>query len=126
MFGRRRPSRLSRVRPTTVSGRGAMRVFIASENEAINLRIQTHFSRKGHECVWANLSSPEKVAEQLVATNPSFSVVVLPPAPDRAFAVLQTVRGVARMRMLAVGPATDAQLILRTLREGCDQYADEN
>lgn len=103
-----------------------MRVFIASENEAVNARIQNHLTRKGHDCIWAPLGSAESAAVQLTETNPSFSVFVLAPAPERTLSILGAVRGVAQMRRLAVGPATDAQLILRSLREGCDQYADES
>jgi pilus assembly protein CpaE len=102
-----------------------MRVFIASENEAVNARIRQHLSRKGHECVWADLSSPQKVAAQLVEANPSFSVFVLSPNPDRILPALETARGAAQMRSLAIGPATDPQLILRSLRAGCDHYGDE-
>ena len=58
-----------------------MRVFIASENEAVNAKIQSFLVRKGHDCIWANLSAPDKVAGQLIEANPSFSIVVLSPEP---------------------------------------------
>ena len=102
-----------------------MRVFIAGENETINSRIQNHLTRKGHDCIWADMAMPDQVATQLTESNASFSVFILSPAPERTLVILESVRSLGQMRRLAIGPATDPQLILRTLREGCDQYADE-
>ncbi len=102
-----------------------MRVFVASENETLNAKIQSHLARKGHDCTFADLNSPDTAAAALTESNPSFAVFVLSPEPEKALAILEALRGVAHMRRLAIGPATDAQLILRSLHEGCDQYADE-
>lgn len=103
-----------------------MRVFIASENESINAKIQNFMDRKGHECVWADHANAERAATLLMEANPTFAIVVLSPAPDRAFATLHAIRGLGQIRTLTMGPATDPQLILRALREGSDRYADES
>ncbi len=52
-------------------------------------------------------------------------VLVAPDAPDRALDVIQRLRRTDVKHLLAVGPATDPKLILKTLQVGADLFLDE-
>src|SRR5262249_55236769 len=56
---------------------------------------------------------------------PEVLVVLLPPDPEAGLAALREIRSLYPGRVLVVGPAVDAQLILRAQRGGADQYLDQ-
>jgi pilus assembly protein CpaE len=57
--------------------------------------------------------------------RPDLLVVVLSPNTERTLACLGALRSLAQTRILAIGPAGDSRLVLRALRAGASDYADE-
>jgi pilus assembly protein CpaE len=65
------------------------------------------------------------MADRAVHVNPGLVIVLLPNDVQRAYSVMREVSGVLSVHVLAVGPADDPQLILRTLHEGgAHEYLD--
>jgi pilus assembly protein CpaE len=104
-----------------------MRAFIVSDNESVTGNVRTTLLREGHACPLANCVSldaalaapPATVARDVI-------VVVLSPEPERVLGCLGALRSLTRSRIVAVGPAKDARLVLRTLRAGAADFADED
>jgi pilus assembly protein CpaE len=73
----------------------------------------------------ANVLPLESAPHYLGRAEADLVIFLLSPALERSLAVLGEVRGQTRARVLALGPATDPKLILRSLRNGADEYLDE-
>lgn len=67
----------------------------------------------------------EQAKQQLTRLKPDLVVLVLSPNPDAALSLPAELRGLVQGRILAVGPASDTRLVLRSLRSGADDYVDE-
>src|SRR6516164_4702602 len=102
-----------------------MRVFIVSDHEPSSIKVREALLREGHDCPVAHVLSLDLARAQLTEVRPEMVVLVLSPDVQHALSALRDLRSLVPGRMLAVGPAVESQLILRTLREGADQYLDE-
>lgn len=118
-----------------------MRCFVASDDAAMASQARELLVQFGHDCPVSNIFRLDQVRAALdaevraapspptraTAANalPDVVLVVLPPQPETAMAVLQDLRRRAVPCILAVGPATDTKLVLRALREGAAEYLDQ-
>lgn len=103
-----------------------MSVLLVSENEAITSLIRELSTRAGLKCPPSCVVSPDVAATHVSKHRLDLIVVVLSPAPSRNVLVLRQLRNRSQAYIIAVGPIDDSKLILRSLREGADEFLDEN
>jgi len=97
-----------------------MRVCIASEQEATSGKISQILLGEGQDVEVL----PFAAIHQLARNGAEVVVVVLSGTLERALSVLDEARRLTQAKIIAVGPATDSKLVLRTLRAGADDYVD--
>ena len=103
-----------------------MRILIASDSEQLAQRIQAMLTRNGLPCPDGHVVSLEAAADRAGRVVPELLLVVLPSDPATGLEALrEACSTVPNAYCLVVGPTTDAQVILQTLREGADEYLDE-
>jgi pilus assembly protein CpaE len=117
-----------------------MRCFVASDDIMTANQVGELLIQLGHDCPVSRLLRLDQIVpaidasaraaavpSQAAAGNgaPEIIVVVLSPDPERGLKVVKELRGRIGIGILAVGPATDAKLVLRALREGASEYLDQ-
>ena len=102
-----------------------MRAFVVSDNETATVQVRQVLQRAGLECPAAQVVSLEHAPARLAQAAAELTVLVLSPDPDRALAVLGELSVSPQHQVLAIGPAADSKLILRTVRAGAHEYLDE-
>jgi pilus assembly protein CpaE len=117
-----------------------MRCFVASDDAAIANQVGELLIQLGHDCPAARLLRLNQIAPAIDAlarpaiapsksaagaSAPEIVVVVLSPDPQRALTVVKELKGRVGTAILAVGPATDAKLVMRAIREGAAEYLDQ-
>ena len=104
-----------------------MQVLIASNDEQAAGRVRKQLTLHGLPCPLGHIVPLESAADRAARLGPELLVFVLPPDANSGLAALGDARNAVRnASVLVVGPTTDAQLILRTLHGGADEYLDEN
>ena len=102
-----------------------MSIFLASDNDSITLRIRELLLQEGINTPTSSVVPLDMAPLQVAKARPELIVVVLSPDPERAIQTVRQLRARSQGYMLAVGPIPDSKLILRTIREGADEYLDE-
>lgn len=102
-----------------------MRAFIVSDLETVGASVRQGLLRLGYDCPSTHVISLDMAAHYFGRINPDLIVAALGPDLDRGLAMLSELRPQTKAPVLAVGPATDAKFVLRTLRGGADEYLDE-
>jgi pilus assembly protein CpaE len=102
-----------------------MRTLIVSNDLTINSTLREILVREGYECLISSLPPREPPNDDQAGATAELLIVVLSPEPELALAFLRQARQEQKRPILAVGPADDAKLILRVLREGATQYLDQ-
>jgi pilus assembly protein CpaE len=103
-----------------------MRILIASDNERVTADIRTSLSRHGFECPAGHTVTLEDVAHRASRLVPDLLLLALSGNSQVGLEAVREIRGnMPGAYLLAVGPAVDAQLILKTLQEGADEFLDE-
>jgi pilus assembly protein CpaE len=102
-----------------------MPAFIVAENASTASRISEVLKFGGHDCPSSHVMPIDGAAGRL-GREPAIDLVVVALSPDieRGLGMLALVSRVAPGKVLAVGPASDARLVLRALRGGADDYVD--
>jgi pilus assembly protein CpaE len=104
-----------------------MRAFIVSDNEALTARVRQALVQEGHSCPAGHqVSLDAALATGLANASPELLVVVLSPNPERVLSCLGTLRTMTQAPLLLVGPTADSRMVLRALRAGGADYADED
>lgn len=101
-----------------------MQTFVISDDDPIAHRARQVLLRGGLDCPPSNVIALDLAVVHLVHEHPELVLFVLPPAPERALALLPDLRARTKARLLVIGPTTDAKLVLRALRSGADDYVD--
>jgi pilus assembly protein CpaE len=101
-----------------------MHAVVMSEDRSLGSRLQELLFRHGYACQPSDVVSFEYAMGRLIETRPELVAIALSPDVEKALAMVRNVRGFDHTRIIAIGPGTDASLILRTLRAGADQYGD--
>ena len=99
--------------------------LIAGDDKTVCQRIREFLLRNGLECPAAHLVSLEVAADRAGRLTPDLVVLLIGQDHEQALAVLRGVNRGAPCYLLAIGPAADPKLILRTMQEGADEYLDE-
>jgi pilus assembly protein CpaE len=102
-----------------------MQAFIVSDHESTSARVRQILLRQGYDCPSGHLLSLDLAAEHLARASADLVVLVLSPDPARGLAALAGLRLQSQTRVVALGPVADARLVVRTLRAGARDYADE-
>lgn len=103
-----------------------MGTFIASDHDAITLRVRELLLRDGLSCPASRIESIEMASGQLGKLRSELIIVVLSPDIERSLPVVRQLRGRSQGYLLAIGPIDDSTLILRAIREGADEYLNED
>jgi pilus assembly protein CpaE len=102
-----------------------MRVAIVSDQDIMASKAREGLLRAGHYCPAENIYRLDDAVNRLSQARPELVLFCLSPTPDRALEVLAQFRQVVAAPVLAIGPAKDPQLILRTLRGGANDFVEE-
>jgi pilus assembly protein CpaE len=102
-----------------------MQAVIVSDHEPTTVRARQVLLREGQDCPAANVVSLKLAADHLVQLRPDLLVFVLSPGLEQSLPVLKQLRMQSPARIVAVGPANNAQLILKALHAGASDYVDE-
>jgi pilus assembly protein CpaE len=102
-----------------------MQAYIVSNLSTATNSIREVLVREGHDCPANHLLSLEDAANRLAQSSPEMILVVLSPDADAALAALTQFHHVCKAPILAIGPASDSRLVLRTLRNGAADFIDE-
>jgi pilus assembly protein CpaE len=109
--------------PTPLS---PIRALVASDDQELADEIGALLLENHPDCSAHCVSPIELVADRAAHVNPGLVIVALPSDAPRAYRVMREVSQALSSQVLAIGPADDPQLILRTLHEGgADEYLDQ-
>ena len=103
-----------------------MRVLIASDDLRTAQRVREVLQQNGLDCPPGHIVPLDATADRSGRLLPELLVFVLPPEPAAALPALRETRTVVPgARTLVVGPAGDPKLILETLKQGADEFLDQ-
>jgi pilus assembly protein CpaE len=103
-----------------------MRVIIASDDRSMASRIRVVLRQRSLDCPEGHLVSLDSAADRAGVICPDLGILVMPADTTRGLDVLgETHNTMPRMRTLVFGPASDAKLILETLKRGAHEYLDQ-
>jgi pilus assembly protein CpaE len=103
-----------------------MRVLIASDDPRTAQRVREGLQRNGQECPPGHIVPLDVTADRSGQLLPELVVFVLPPEPLAGLQALRDTRTlVPNTRALVVGPAGDPKLILEALKQGADEFLDQ-
>jgi pilus assembly protein CpaE len=102
-----------------------MRAAIVSDNDLLTGSVRQALLRGGHDCPASNVYHLTDAVNRLSQARPDLILACLSPDPVRALAVIAQLRHLVAVPVLAIGPAKDPQLILRTLRTGASDFVEE-
>ena len=102
-----------------------MPAFIVADPGSTATRIRDVLNFGGLDCPSSHVLAVDDAAGRL-EREPVVDLVVLALSadPDRGLSLLPTLKRVAGRKVLAVGPAADAKLVLKALRCGAEDYID--
>lgn len=89
-----------------------MLAYIVSHQEDIALTIRKLLVKEGLDCPADNIVRLDSASDRLSGEKPDLVVMVLGSEPTHALDVMSGLR-VAPARVLAVGPASDAKMLIR-------------
>jgi pilus assembly protein CpaE len=106
-------------------------IYVIGDDEAAGNRLREILHREGEEIPAARMIRLDQALARLTRETPELVFVTFPTDPERALAALSFIEAFGKSDaragafVLAVGPASDAKLVLRALRGGIDDYLDE-
>ena len=103
-----------------------MFVSLITDDERIGGRVRHILLQEGVACPASQIVPVDLAIDRLAQVEADLVVFVLGDEPEHALAVLSRLQMKNPGRVLAVGPASDPKLLLRTLRAGADDYADQD
>jgi pilus assembly protein CpaE len=102
-----------------------MRTLIVGDNDVMVAKARTIVARSGLECRSPDVVPLQSAADSASGVRSALIVLIMSGDPQRAMEVLRDIHTIAESTIVAVGPASDPQFILRALREGAHEYLDE-
>lgn len=101
-----------------------MRVLIAGKSESQRTLIQEALTNCASGCQIISSCDLSKFPEQVSQYRPEVAIVDLTTGVDEALNSISEAQEAYPARTIAIGPSSDAKLILRTLNHGVDRYVD--
>ncbi len=103
----------------------SLRILIASDDEQTGQRLCELLERHALECPASRVVSLDVAADRASRLIPELILFVLSDDPMPGLKALrETQRTLSNAHILAVGPATDAKLVLKALHVGAAEYLD--
>ena len=110
-----------------------MRALVASDDSAVATQLREGLKQMGHDCpasLVVSLQAAPSTLSQLVgggnaAAVPELLFVVVSADVERSIGTLRALRSQSLGQVFAIGPATDPKLVLRIMREGADEFLDQ-
>jgi pilus assembly protein CpaE len=103
-----------------------MHALLISDDDQAAARARQVLLQAGLECPIENVVSLALATFHLMHAKPELVVMILPSEARRGLTVLGDFRAKTQAHVLVIGPASDAKLVLGTLRAGADDYVDES
>jgi pilus assembly protein CpaE len=101
-----------------------MKVLLASNSEAIATAVVDVLGNNKNGCTSLFRCSIEQSPERVAQYRPDAVVVEVGSQLEATWEALREVQETLSVRVLAIGPSTNAQVILQTLNEGAYKYID--
>jgi pilus assembly protein CpaE len=101
-----------------------MKVLLASNTEAITQAVVDTLGNSKNGCTELFRCSIEQSPERVAQYRPDAVVVEVGSQPEATWEALREVQETLAVRVLAIGPSTNAQVILQALHEGAYKYID--
>lgn len=102
-----------------------MSAFIVSDHDATSSRIRDVLTFAGRQCPSSHVLGLDEATVRLSRESQvELLVVALNPDRERGLAILAILARSTTGKVLAVGPTTDAKLVLHALRSGAVDYVD--
>ncbi len=101
-----------------------MKLFTISDDPAMGETVRLNLVSEGFDCPSSNVLPLNAAAHVLGKEKAELIAVVMEPNPERALAMILTLKGQGPVEVVAIGPAVDTRLVLRVLRAGADDYVD--
>jgi pilus assembly protein CpaE len=101
-----------------------MKVLLASNTEAITQAVVDTLGNSKNGCTALFRCSIEQAPERVAQYRPDAVVVEVGSQPEATWESLREVQETLAVRVLAIGPSTNAQVILQALHEGAYKYID--
>ena len=101
-----------------------MRALLGGNVESVRTSIWEVLNGCASGCAVVGSCPLEKLADQVAQYRPDVVIVDFTADADAALLAIQEAQEAFPVRVLAVGPSSDAKLILRTLNHGVDKYVD--
>jgi pilus assembly protein CpaE len=101
-----------------------MKVLLASNTETITEAVVETIGNSKNGCSELFRCGIEQSPESVAQYRPDAVVVEVGKQPETTWEALREVHETLAVRVLAVGPSNDAQVILQTLHEGAYKYID--
>ena len=102
-----------------------MKAFLVTDSETLGPRILEVFRRETVECSDEEVVALGMGASSIENSGARLVVLTLSPDPKIALACVRAIRKVQQTPIIAIGPGGDAELILRTLQDGANDFVDE-
>jgi pilus assembly protein CpaE len=100
-----------------------MLILSASQNDSVARALHEFFQQRGeHDLQPAPL---DQIVVRAAQSRPDCVILVTSENGETTLQVLREVLEVLPVRVLVVGPSSDAKMILRVMREGAYQYIDQ-
>lgn len=101
-----------------------MQIVVAGDNESQTEELR-HWLLENNLCADVRFLSLDTVADRAAEMRPRGVILYLPREPERALPLIRDLQETLQTRVLVIGPAAEAKLILRILKEGAFRYIDE-
>lgn len=104
-----------------------MKAYIVSDEDILMNKARKVLVQNGYECAQENILKLDTNVGQssVIHEKPSLIVVILSANTAKAMEYLYSLRSRIQTAYLVVGPTTDANLVLRALRAGVDDFVDD-
>ncbi|MCO6458917.1 MAG: hypothetical protein J5I93_26725 [Pirellulaceae bacterium] len=100
--------------------------LVAGDDQRTAQRIRHLLIRSGLECPEPNVVGLDLAVDRASRFPPELAVVALAGDPRSGLATISELEKISQAFLIALGPASDPQLILRALQGGADVYLDES
>jgi pilus assembly protein CpaE len=101
-----------------------MKVLLASNSETITDAVVDTLGNNKNGCTALYRCSIEQSPERVAQHRPDAVVVEVGAQPEATWDALREVQETLPVRVVAIGPSSNAQVILQTLHEGAYKYID--
>ncbi len=101
-----------------------MRILVACSQQSAAGELRD-FLLRGNHCSEARVVPPDRIVDAAVQDRPE-AVLLRLEEPEKILPLVHQIREAASTRIVLLGPTIEAKVILRLLREGVEEYIDQD